>query len=621
MKKRLINLFALLAVTITMQAQVDTRPTHYIGIDAGAGYSHLFFGDIWKPYQSVAKPLSGWGVDGSLFYEFEYQHFLLHAGFGVQFVSGRNRLPIGDYTATIQEYPSMAYHYSFSNFTERTRYAVAHVPIMVGGQWEKAYFLVGAKLGVLPFGGNTKSKSQVQTWATDDDIIDPLYNLPTHDMRTFDIQGTRQAVKYSPFNAMLSAEVGLNLDKRAWANEKERKRMDRAQRYHNLHRKKTLRERTHVRIALFADYGVSNLHSYQANPVPEGENATGGIVAFNGLTDLQPYSMLGYSVHQNVPLHNFLLGVKVAVRFEMPKKAPKKGAMANPYLYVYTTDETTATKLPGTRVQIFEMVKKHKVRLDKTTDTKYGRVGKALPAGTYKIYASRGSHLPVDTITYQHRDAYDTLYVALYPYTNLKMTVTDALSLRPIAAQVTISKPDGTIVARTTSDSLQNVLTSKIDGRETYIIRATAENYEPFVDTIAPNRTAVDVTMEPIKIRSFVLHNMYFATAKTRILPSSENALQELYEMLAENPDVTIRIVGYTDDVGSDESNQVLSEGRAKSVRQEMIKRGIDGKRIKTTGHGEKDPIAPNDSEVHRQMNRRVEIEVLTGTVHIHSQQ
>lgn len=621
MKKRFIYLFALLAVVVSVQAQEDTRPTHYIGLDAGAGYSHLFFGDVWKPYRSVAKPLSGWGVTGSLFYELEYQHFLLHTGVGVEMVSSRNRLPIGDYSGVVREYPSMVYHYSFSNFTERTQYAVANIPLMVGGNWEKAYFLVGCKFGFLPFGGKTKSESQVQTWATDDDIIDPLYDLSTHDMRTFSIQGEKQAVKYSPFNAMLSAEVGLNLDKRAWANEKERKRMDRAQRYHNLHRKKSLKERTHVRLALFADYGISNLHSYQANPIPEGDNSTGGIVAFNGLTDLQPYSMLGYSVRKDVPLHNFLLGVKVTIRFEMPKKAPKKGAMANPYLYVYATDEATQKPLPGTRVQIFETVKKHKVRLDKTTDTKYARVGKALPAGTYKIYASKGTHLPIDTITYQHRDAYDTLYVALYPYTQTKMTVKDALSLRPVNAQVTILKRDGSVVLRENTDSVHTTLTSKLDDRETYIVRVTADNYEPFVDTISPTSKELQVAMEPIKIRSFVLHNMYFATAKTRILPSSESALQELYELLAENPDVTIRIVGHTDDIGSDESNQVLSEGRAKSVRQEMIKRGIDGKRIKTIGHGEKDPIVPNDSDAHRQMNRRVEIEVLTGTVHIHSQQ
>ena len=46
-------------------------------------------------------------------------------------------------------------------------------------------------------------------------------------------------------------------------------------------------------------------------------------------------------------------------------------------------------------------------------------------------------------------------------------------------------------------------------------------------------------------------------------------------------------------------------------MRKEMIERGIDGARILTEGHGESDPIVPNDTEEHRQMNRRVEIEIL----------
>ena len=78
---------------------------------------------------------------------------------------------------------------------------------------------------------------------------------------------------------------------------------------------------------------------------------------------------------------------------------------------------------------------------------------------------------------------------------------------------------------------------------------------------------------------------------------------------------VRIRIIGHTDDVGKDDYNQRLSEGRARSVKQEMVRRGIDPKRIETTGRGENDPIVPNDSEDHRQMNRRVEIEILTGSV------
>ena len=117
--------------------------------------------------------------------------------------------------------------------------------------------------------------------------------------------------------------------------------------------------------------------------------------------------------------------------------------------------------------------------------------------------------------------------------------------------------------------------------------------------------------MVPKEIKSFVLHNLYFATGKTHILDSSEPALNELYQFLKARPNQRIRIVGHTDNIGSDRSNQILSEGRCKEVRQAMMDRGISPDRIQTEGRGERDPIVPNDSDDHRQMNRRVEIVLL----------
>jgi outer membrane protein OmpA-like peptidoglycan-associated protein len=117
--------------------------------------------------------------------------------------------------------------------------------------------------------------------------------------------------------------------------------------------------------------------------------------------------------------------------------------------------------------------------------------------------------------------------------------------------------------------------------------------------------------MSPREIKSFVLHNIYFANGKTRILSTSEPALNELYSFLRTRPYQRIRIVGHTDDIGSDRSNQLLSEGRCMEVRREMIERGIQPERIMIEGRGEKDPIVPNDSEYNRQMNRRVEIVLL----------
>ena len=100
-------------------------------------------------------------------------------------------------------------------------------------------------------------------------------------------------------------------------------------------------------------------------------------------------------------------------------------------------------------------------------------------------------------------------------------------------------------------------------------------------------------------------------TGKTRILNTSESALQELYQFLSARPNQCIRIVGHTDNIGSDRSNQVLSEGRCNEVKRAMVDRGIKPERIDVEGRGERDPIMPNDTEEHRQMNRRVEIVLL----------
>ena len=117
--------------------------------------------------------------------------------------------------------------------------------------------------------------------------------------------------------------------------------------------------------------------------------------------------------------------------------------------------------------------------------------------------------------------------------------------------------------------------------------------------------------MTPREIKSFVLYNIYFATGKTRVLNSSEKALKELYQFLSARPNQRIRIVGHTDNIGSERSNQILSEGRCREVKQAMIKRGIKAQRIEIEGRGERDPILPNTSEENRQLNRRVEIVLL----------
>ncbi len=107
---------------------------------------------------------------------------------------------------------------------------------------------------------------------------------------------------------------------------------------------------------------------------------------------------------------------------------------------------------------------------------------------------------------------------------------------------------------------------------------------------------------------TIVMDNLYFDTDKTNIKKNSDEALNELAELLLRHPNVKITLFGHTDNVGTEEYNLRLSQGRVNSVKDELIKRGIDGERITCIGKGESEPIADNNTAEGRAENRRVEV-------------
>lgn len=293
------------------------------------------------------------------------------------------------------------------------------------------------------------------------------------------------------------------------------------------------------------------------------------------------------------------------------RKRIKEG---KPLLYVYTFNQQTKEPLAAAHVIVQELNARpnKKPKLSKDTDAKRARVSKGLPVGQYWASAARTGYFASDTVFFTHREDEDTIKLSLYPETRLTFTVTDSLTSRPVSANIVVRNPHGQKVMQTTSDSIHSVLAVLLDDRVPfYTIDATSPRYFPFHDTIGDFTFYPGVIMSPREVKSFVLHNIYFATGKTHILNTSEPALQELYQFLSERPDRRIRIVGHTDNIGSDRSNQILSEGRCNEVKNVMVERGIASDRIEIEGRGERDPIVPNDNEDHRQMNRRVEIVLL----------
>ncbi len=104
-----------------------------------------------------------------------------------------------------------------------------------------------------------------------------------------------------------------------------------------------------------------------------------------------------------------------------------------------------------------------------------------------------------------------------------------------------------------------------------------------------------------------------FAPQSADLDPASDAVLTEVANRLLEVPEIQVEIVGHTDDQGPDDENQVLSEQRAEAVKARLVELGVDEGRISSRGEGEQFPIVPNDSDENRELNRRIEFNLIAG--------
>ncbi|MPM30139.1 hypothetical protein SDC9_76684 [bioreactor metagenome] len=108
----------------------------------------------------------------------------------------------------------------------------------------------------------------------------------------------------------------------------------------------------------------------------------------------------------------------------------------------------------------------------------------------------------------------------------------------------------------------------------------------------------------------FVLRNVFFDFDKSTLRPESKTELDRLVSLLKSLPDLKIEISGHTDNYGSRTYNKKLSEERAMSVVQYLVAAGIDAERLTYMGYGFDRPIATNETDAGRQLNRRTEFRI-----------
>ena len=147
--------------------------------------------------------------------------------------------------------------------------------------------------------------------------------------------------------------------------------------------------------------------------------------------------------------------------------------------------------------------------------------------------------------------------------------------------------------------------------REGYVFQNQSiriEGSKPEAKTI--NKTVV---MRKLVVGvSSILRNIYFDFSKASFKSESYNELNKLLTMMQQNSGMNVEISGHTDAVGSKTLNKILSQARANAVKNFLVSKGIDTRRVTAVGYGEERPLASNDDEDEgREYNRRVEFKVL----------
>lgn len=104
------------------------------------------------------------------------------------------------------------------------------------------------------------------------------------------------------------------------------------------------------------------------------------------------------------------------------------------------------------------------------------------------------------------------------------------------------------------------------------------------------------------------IDGIHFDVGSDVIRPESIRALATIGDMLREHPTLQVCIEVHTDNVGIPENNRRLSEARALAVVTYLVAKGAEAARVQYKGCGDAQPVAPNDTPLNRQRNRRVEL-------------
>jgi outer membrane protein OmpA-like peptidoglycan-associated protein len=242
-----------------------------------------------------------------------------------------------------------------------------------------------------------------------------------------------------------------------------------------------------------------------------------------------------------------------------------------------------------------------------------------IPLNSEYAYYSRG-------VTENNIDIFSVKLPVLQtpePWVTVTGKLVDAKSNLPLAAKIVYERlPDGKDMGISQSEPITGEFELKLPTGFLYSIRAEAKDHiseSQNIDlrNIKETTKRVDFRLRPIEVVGIeanavvTLNSVFFDFDKATLKPESFPELDRVVELLAANLNIKIALAGHTDNIGTTEYNQKLSERRATAVMKYIVSKGIGATRITSTGYGETKPIASNDDEIDgREINRRVEFTI-----------
>jgi outer membrane protein OmpA-like peptidoglycan-associated protein len=198
-------------------------------------------------------------------------------------------------------------------------------------------------------------------------------------------------------------------------------------------------------------------------------------------------------------------------------------------------------------------------------------------------------------------------------------SITDAKKKTPIVGKLDLIDVERSQVIATTLSDSAGAYRVKLPELKKYGVEVHAKDYMLFLDVVAiPSKiqgreVTRNFALAKVEVGSkIVLKNIYFETGKAILTKESNTELDKVVAFMKDNSDIKVEISGHTDNVGTQVSNQKLSEARAKAVVTYLVANGIPQEKLVYKGYGFAQPIAPNTTAAGKKLNRRVEFKILS---------